>query len=122
MATSGSSGVTVVTGDVAAIPFTPVVADSTTGTATDRNDAYTVPAGKKWIVREIRFARAQAGSCSLNMDIDGTSVTVDQGITVTAFIYTNPFMLRAGDIVTMQFHAGTSGSLTSTIIYEKLTA
>jgi hypothetical protein len=98
-------------------------ADTTTTSAASDNHVYTVPAKKTWFIKSASAGRANSGNVSLVITIGGTAVSFEllSGVTGTQkFDVSQEIRLDAGDSADFSFATGTSGNLTSYIIYEEI--
>lgn len=123
MSTSGSSGVTQVSGEV----NTSLLANNckgqrTTAAGTSRTDTYTVPAGKYWIVRSVHALRTVTQAIDMYFTISSVNY-VFQNVASGLSLNASPLSIRleAGDSVVIAFTAAASGDLNSYIVYEEVT-
>lgn len=124
MAFNCSSGTTQVNGNIdAVIAQNNLTLDVTTGNGTARTDTYVVPAGKKWILKNIYASRINAGNIQIEIDSDGTTGVVEVQFAATrATIQGVVWQLAAGDEVIVTFATGVSANIYSCIGYEEYDA
>lgn len=93
---------------------------TTSAAATSAFHDYTVPTGKKWYLRSIHTERANSGAIYFRISIGGTYYDFD-GTSATTRYKPNVLGIevKAGSIVRISFDTGTSGTLTSWIIYDE---
>lgn len=100
-----------------------VKVQETAGTATQREDSYTVPANKIWKLKFGTIYRANTGLGSFEITASGTRVIVNSfATTLYANILFNDILLAAGDIVHISAATGTSGSILTSLGYEEYDA
>lgn len=88
---------------------------------TTRTDTYTVPVGKKWLVRRSYYFRVNTANVSEVLTISGTDYYIsgttpvaNQGVSQMQEI-----TLKAGDSWKFIFASASSGNLQSSIVYEE---
>lgn len=124
MGGSYQSGTTGVTGTIGITNKLSGIAGCghTAGATTARDDTYTVPAGKIWILTNFCINRANTGVNYVMLTIGGTAVYIYQGATLTFYNQVVNVQLSAGDTVKVSMGSGTSGQLISDITYTEYTA
>lgn len=92
---------------------------TTTGTATNRTDTFTVPLGKRWHMLSFCASRTNAGVISIQIVVQGQAMEINATAATATAGYWNyyPMRLDAGDSAQIVFNSGTSGPLTSVIYY-----
>lgn len=91
----------------------------TTGTATARNDQYEVPEKKRWRLLHASIVRAETGTNDFYLSVDGTTAYLDR-LATAVFSKWEPktlFYIQAGHKVGCQSNTGTSGTITSDLVY-----
>lgn len=96
----------------------------TSATGTTRTDVYTCPVGKYWLLKTAAFSRDNAGSFQILASIRGQATyAFPVGASATSY-FTELYniKLEEGDSISLAFNSGTSGNLSSDLLYEEYDA
>lgn len=94
--------------------------DTKTGTAASRTDVYTVPTNKYWILKNLGVGRGNAGGVSFQLVINGVSYIIEDVNSATRQYTTGlNIKINPGDAVKIVCGSGTSGAITSYIVYQE---
>jgi hypothetical protein len=97
-------------------------AQSTSTTATDASDTYTVPAGKRWKVKLLTIDRQNAGTNEIYFSETalGPDVKVAEDVASIFTTVQTDIILDEGQSVTLAPGTGTSGVIITQIWYEEI--
>ena len=111
-----------VTTDGTIIDSKDVKVQENTASGTSRTDTYTVPAGKYWILKRTNIYRGATGQVNQYLKIDSTNRQFNFFSATGGTNYVENIQdirLKAGDAYVVNFNAGSSGVLYSTVYYEE---
>jgi len=88
----------------------------TSASGVNRTDNYTVPDGKRWVIKEVTVERSYTGNNQLRLTID-SNLGVIYAENTTGLYRSSDITLNQGDCLDIICNTGTTGTITTCIVY-----